>query len=177
MGTKSSISFPGSWKVSQKKNAWALWSRNLNKGRRNTFHIENIEGCAALKDEPFVEDVLVVWCATRQQKDITVVGWYKHATVWRDLQGFIVEYEDGTEEERCFNIRAKASDCVLLPEGERNRAKWSIPSARYTRAYGFGQSMVWYPVEEEAKPYLAKLLDSIDSYNEENWLRRFLPEV
>ena len=33
-----------------------------------------------------------------------------------DLQGFIVEYEDGTEEERCFNIRAKASDCVLLPE-------------------------------------------------------------
>ena len=41
----------------------------------------------------------------------------------------------------------------------------------------FGQSMVWYPVEEEAKPYLAKLLDSIDSYNEENWLRRFPPEV
>jgi len=93
-----------------------------NRGRRNMFHIENIEGCAALKDEPFAEGVLVVWCATRQQKDITVVGWYKHATVWRDLQGFIVEYEDGTEEERCFNVRAKASDCVLLPEGERNRA-------------------------------------------------------
>ena len=104
------------------------------------------------------------------------MGWYKHATVWRDLQGFIVEFEDGTEEDRGFNVRAKASDCVLLPEGERNRAKWSIPSARYTRAYGFGQSMVWYPVEEEAKPYLARLIDNINSYHEENWLRRFPPE-
>ncbi|MCM1232378.1 MAG: hypothetical protein NC489_19830 [Ruminococcus flavefaciens] len=145
-----------------------------NRGRRNTFHLENIEGCAAIKDEPFVEDVLVVWCATRQQKDTTVVGWYKHATVWRDLQpGWILVHDDGEEEERSFNVMAKASDCVLLPEGERNRAKWSIPSARYTRSYGFGQSMVWYPTEESAKPYLARLLESINGYREENWLRRF----
>ena len=29
-----------------------------NRGRRNTFHLENIEGCAAIKDEPFIEDAL-----------------------------------------------------------------------------------------------------------------------
>lgn len=147
-----------------------------NRGRRNTFHLENIEGCAAIKDEPFVEDVLVIWCATRQQKDTTVVGWYKHATVWRELQGWTLVFEDGEEEERGFNVMAKASDCTLLPEGERNRAKWSIPSARYTRSYGFGQSMVWYPTEEEAKPYLTRLIESINSYHDENWLRRFPPE-
>ena len=57
-----------------------------NSGTRNTFHLEKIDGCANLKNEPFVEDVLVIWCATRLQGDVTVVGWYKHATVWRDLQ-------------------------------------------------------------------------------------------
>ena len=52
-----------------------------NKGRRNTLHIQNIEGCAACTQEPCVEDVLVVWCATRMEGDTTVVGWYKSATV------------------------------------------------------------------------------------------------
>ena len=105
-----------------------------------------------------------------------MVGWYKHATVWRELQGWTLVLEDGEEEERGFNVMAKASDCTLLPEGERNRAKWSIPSARYTRSYGFGQSMVWYPTEEEAKPYLTRLIESINSYHDENWLYTF-PET
>ena len=38
---------------------------------------KKIDGCANLKNEPFVEDVLVIWCATRLQGDVTVVGWYK----------------------------------------------------------------------------------------------------
>lgn len=143
-----------------------------NRGRRNTFHLENIEGCAALKDEPFVEDVLVIWCATRERKDTTVVGWYNHAAVWRELQ--VWPFTDkGEETGQSYNVMAKASDCVLLPAHKRNRAEWSIPSARYTRSYGFGQSMVWYPTEEEAKPYLACLIESISSYYGENWLYCF----
>lgn len=101
---------------------------------------------------------------------ISCMKYYKgHCDADVPLNGgtYVQEHGYGHEE---FNF------LPWLMEGERNRAKWSIPSARYTRAYGFGQSMVWYPVEEEAKPYLAKLLDSIDSYNEENWLRRFPPE-
>ena len=46
-----------------------------NRGVRNTLHIEKIEGCAAMKKEPFVDDVLVIWCAKRDRGDITVVGW------------------------------------------------------------------------------------------------------
>ena len=144
-----------------------------NRGKTNTMHIEKIEGCALLKKEPMVEDVLVVWCATRERGDTTVVGWYKHAEVWRDLQPWIVTWDDGREEERYYNIKASAQDCTLLPQGERNLHKWWVPTAQYTRSFGFGQSMVWYPVQEEAKDYLRKLVDSIKEYTGENWLERY----
>jgi len=144
-----------------------------NRGRRNTLHIEKIEGCEALKKEPYVEDVLVVWCAKRDRGDITVVGWYKHATVWRDLQEWTMVWADGEEEERYYNILAKASDCTLLPDSERNRRIWWVPSAKYTKSYGFGQSMVWYPNEPEAQPYISLLIDSIENYDGENWLNKY----
>jgi hypothetical protein len=144
-----------------------------NRGVRNTLHIEKIEGCAAMKKEPLVDDVLVIWCAKRDRGDVTVVGWYKHATVWRDVQDWTIMFDNGMEEERGYNVRAKASDCTLLPSGERNRAIWSIPSAKYTGAYGFGQSMVWYPTEPEAENYLTRLLKNIESYRDENWLNKY----
>ena len=82
-------------------------------------------------------------------------------------------FADGTEVERCYNVRAKASDCTLLPSGERNRAIWSIPSAKYTGAYGFGQSMMWYPTEPEARNYLTRSLSNIENYRDENWLNKY----
>jgi hypothetical protein len=147
-----------------------------NRGIRNTLHIEKIEGCAAMKKEPLVDDVLVIWCAKRDRGDVTVVGWYKHATVWRDVQDWTIMFDNGMEEERGYNVRAKASDCTLLPSGERNRAIWSIPSAKYTGAYGFGQSMVWYPTEPEAENYLTRLRKNIESYCDENWLNKWPEE-
>lgn len=147
-----------------------------NRGVRNTLHIEKIEGCAAMKKEPLVDDVLVIWCAKRDRGDVTVVGWYKHATVWRDVQDWTIMFDNGMEEERGYNVRAKASDCTLLPSGERNRAIWSIPSAKYTGVYGFGQSMVWYPTEPEVENYLTRLLKNIESYRDENWLNKWPEE-
>ena len=147
-----------------------------NRGTRNTLHVEKIDGCASMSKEPFVDDVLVVWCAKRDRGDVTVVGWYKHATVWRDLQDWTITFPNGTEEDRGYNVRAKASDCTLLPTGERNRAIWTIPSAKYTKAYGFGQSMIWYPTEPEAKPYLERLIRNINSYRDDNWLEMY-PEI
>ena len=144
-----------------------------NRGIRNTLHIEKIDGCETMNREPLVDDVLVVWCAKRDRGDVTVVGWYKHATVWRELQDWTMVFEDGTEEERYYNVQANASDCTLLPEGERNRAAWSVPSAKYTGVYGFGQSMVWYPTEPEAENYLNRLLASIENYRDENWLNEY----
>ena len=141
-----------------------------HKSTRNTFHIEKLEGCAAMKNEPCIDDVLVIWCAKHDVYGITVVGWYKNATIWRELQGWTMCYPNGQEEERVYNISAKASDCTLLPKGLRTENKWSIPTAQYTKTFGFGQSMVWYPVEPQAKPFLERLVSSIEKYNGENWL-------
>ena len=85
-------------------------------------------------------------------------------------------FENGVEEERCYNIRANADCCTLLPEGERNRAVWSVPSAQYTKSYGFGQSMVWYPTEPGAKRYLDRLVDAIENYQGDNWLNTYPEE-
>lgn len=147
-----------------------------NNGKRNTVHIENIEGCTAMKNEPAVHDVLVIWCASnpfverKRLGNVTVVGWYKHATVYRDLQEWTLIEDNGYEEEYYYNVHAKAKDCVLLPENSRTVNSWAIPSANYTKTFGFGQSMVWYPNEPEAKHFIEKLLKNIDEYDGENWL-------
>jgi len=143
-----------------------------NRGSRNTFHIERIEGCEAYSREPYIDDVLVVWCAKSYKGEVTVVGWYKHATVWRNLLDWTLDFPDHSEE-RYYNVRAKASECVLLPEGERNRHIWSVPLAKRTGSYGFGQSMVWYPTEPEAEQYLSRLLESMDEYSGDNWLNKY----
>lgn len=144
-----------------------------NRGTRNTLHIENIEGCSQFKHAEYVDDVLVIWCAKRDRGDVTVVGWYKRAQVWRELQDWTVRFDDGTEEERYFNVWAKTYDCTLLPEGERNRFEWQIPTAKYTGAYGFGQSMVWYPTEPEAAAFVSRLVKNIENYRDKNWIHTY----
>ena len=68
-----------------------------NKGRRNTFHIENIEGCAALKDEPFAEDVLRPSIA---QNHTLVYNVPKESTTWPG----------------CAHLPGEARSPRLLPE-------------------------------------------------------------
>lgn len=142
-----------------------------NRGKRNTLHIEKIEGCAAMNKEDFVEDVLVVWCAKREKGDITVVGWYKNAVVYRDLESYTLLWENGEEEERWFNVEAYPEDCVLLPKSERTR-EWYVPNSQ-VHGFGFGQSMIWYPTAPEAQNYLERLIDKIENYNGENWLDKY----
>lgn len=57
-----------------------------------------------------------------------------------------------------------------------HHAIWAIPSAKYTKLYGFDQSMVWYPTEPEAEQYLSRLVKNIKSYHDENWLDKY-PDV
>ena len=80
---------------------------------------------------------------------------------------------DEKNKERFYNVLAHSSNCVLLPQGTRHRHIWSVPSKKYTRAFGFGQSMLWYAQEEKAVPYLQRLTDNINSYMEENWLLKY----
>ncbi|WP_435694247.1 DUF3883 domain-containing protein [Uruburuella suis] len=112
------------------------------------------------KQDLFIDDVLVIWTATRPKelgKGTTVVGWYKHAKVFRRMQKFNLPLY----QEKCiegYRIAALADDVVLLPLDARiidipRRVKGAI-----------GQSNIWYADKEESKPYREKALRFIEDY-------------
>ena len=141
-------------------------TKETRANKRNELHFEKIDGCELLKNEPFVDDVLVVWCATGD-RDTSVVGWYNNATVFRRYEE--LEFDNGYIQS--YNVLARKEDCVLLPWTDRTERKWETRVAK-KHGFGFGQSMVWYAQEEKAQPYLKKLVDDILSYNGENWIDR-----
>ena len=85
--------------------------------RTGTININRIDPNAGDK----VDDVLVVWRA-RSNEGAVVVGWYKHATVYRKLQepvpGHSFKYK-GKRIRPEWVVRAKASDCFLVPPNQR----------------------------------------------------------
>ena len=105
-------------------------------------------------------------------KFTTVVGWYKHATVFRHYQEAVFAPEDI----QYYNAMAKSSDCVLLPAGIRSRkVQWEVPRKSSGWAYGFGRANVWYASEEDSRlqDYLKRLVKQIDEYNGENWIEKY----
>ena len=137
----------------------------------NQMHIENIAGCELCKKEESVEDVLVVYCAKHPAHNFTtVVGWYKHATVFRHYQ----EIEFGEGDFQSYNAIAKTKDCVLLPTSARSKIlQWKVPRKTGGCAYGFGRANVWYASEDDKglKEFLERLSSQIESYSGENMIR------
>ena len=140
-------------------------TKSTRANKRNILHIEKINGCEHLKQAPFVDDVLIIWCATTSLNETSIVGWYKHATVYREYEN--AEFNGGYIQS--FNVLAKKSDVVLLPVGDRHRFIWHAPVAK-KRGYGFGQSMIWYAQEENAQEYLTRIVNQIQTYCGENWI-------
>ena len=129
-------------------------------GKSNQLHIENIDGCKLMKKEDMVDDVLVVWCATASNNTPVIVGWYKHADVYRYYQSCTFD----TGYIQYYNIMADAENCVLLPADERFLPQWRAVVARKD-GFGFGQSMQWYAKKPEAQEYIKRLVDNIEKYN------------
>lgn len=136
----------------------------------NELHIEKIDGCEKLKGVSEVNDVLVVWCATTDLNETSVVGWYNHATVYRNYQ--YADFDSGYTQ--AFNVLGKKEHCVLLPTGTRHLHIWDAPVAK-KRTYGFGQSLVWYAREENAQAYIHRLALQIEQYTGENWVDKQPP--
>ena len=94
-------------------------TKSTNGETRNQLKIEKIDGCEACKNETQVDDVLVVYCALYPdaiEKETYVVGWYKHATVYRNYE--VIRFPSDDEEgyyDQAYNAIAKKEDCVLLP--------------------------------------------------------------
>lgn len=150
----------------------------FGRGKSNELHIEKIEGCGACKKEPVVEDVLVIYCAAKPYQNFTsVVGWYKHAAVYRNYECIEISFEDGSVEPLYYNAMAKAEDCVLLPKSERRISEWNVPRRQRGASYGFGQANVWFADGKTDNPYqrefLKRIFEKFDAYKGENWLDRF----
>lgn len=158
-------------------------TKTTNGKTRNQLNIEKISGCEACKKEAQAEDILVIYCARYLDSFVPetyVVGWYKHATVYRRYQLIEFSDDDGNTYPQDYNAIAKKEDCVLLPKSARRKTQWKVPRKKKGVAYGFGQSNVWYATDKEKNVYLQNFLDrivkQITEYDEENWLEKY-PEM
>ncbi len=153
-------------------------TKSTNGSTRNQLNIEKINGCELMKKESEVEDVLVIYCAPYPLTDINetyVVGWYKHAIVYRNYE--TMEFPSENSEEcyyQNYNVIAKSKDCVLLPRNKRRSSIWKVPRRRNGVSYGFGQSNVWFAQDKNdnsnLQTYLARICSQIEQYDGENWL-------
>ena len=118
-------------------------TKSTSAGKRNQLNIEKIEGCSDLKNDTEVDDVLVVYCALYPDsfdKETYVVGWYKHATVYRRYEKLEFDTEASDNERsdnesaadekyiQLYNAIALKEDCVLLPRSQRRKTFWKAES-------------------------------------------------
>ena len=153
-------------------------TKSTNGRTVNQLNIEKIEGCSALKKEPEADDVLVVYCAKYPDSftnETYVIGWYRHATVYRCYSQISFINEDGSEYVQSYNAVAKKEDCVLLPRDIRRKSNvWRVPRKQRGVSFGFGQANVWFAQGADDNPDLKRFLERItaliESYDGENWL-------
>lgn len=123
--------------------------------------IERIDS-SCLRVDDYLDDVLVVWTATNPIEGGTfIVGWYRHARVYRTFQnGTKLKERNGYG----YNIEALSSDCTLLIEQERTMR---VPRATNALNKGFmGQSNIWYADNETEKVvnFRKLVVDYINNY-------------
>ena len=127
--------------------------------RTHQIHIENID--AAARNTSELDNVLVVFCASPGRNNTIVIGWYRNATVYRDMQ---------PSGETFYNLRCRIDDGRLLDEEYR---RFPVPWARNS-AYGFGRHHLWYAQSRndnakaiaDFKKDLLEYIDKVDSSTE-----------
>ncbi|MFB9137730.1 HNH endonuclease [Vibrio olivae] len=118
----------------------------------------NIGRLGAKKNDEYIEGVTVVWLAGPDCGGTAVVGWYKNATVYRELQdnrslSSIHKANNITK----YRIKAKFTDAVLLPESCR-----SIMIPRAVKG-GIGQSNIWYADSPDSAVYVEPVIQMINN--------------
>lgn len=147
----------------------------MNGNNIQELHIEKIPGCKLFKKEEEITNVIVVFISKAfGSKTMRVVGFYKNATAFR--YPHYIEVDNDYEQEYMFEAEKK--NCVVLPYSTRfSSSKWYVPSSTARgNTFGFGRSNVWYAGGEGASPeelaYVEKMITSIDSYLDENWIEK-----
>ena len=128
----------------------------------------------AKKNKGFLDNVLVVWVATNKVNETRIVGWYKNATVYSQEQYKKVYTDQYTD--FYYRIEAKAEDCYLIPENNRD-----FPIKRASQAgtgTGMGRSNVWYADSKYAETtIIPQVLEYIENYRGDYINRVFNDEM
>ena len=107
------------------------------------------------QNEDYLDDITIVWFATNPVIGGSwIVGWYKHATVFRDCQKSNAPQRNGYG----YYVMADEGDCTLLSVDER---VMQIP--RQIKNYP-GRSNIWYADAKEIEPFKAQIIEYINSY-------------
>ena len=130
------------------------------KGNGNLALEKHFENCSA--NSAFAQNVLVIWVATNEINETRIIGWYKDATVYRQVQyllSFINPYNNSP-----YTIVADSENCFLLPE---SKSDFPIQrAARTGKGTGMGRSNIWYAESQFAQNVLIpKVIQYIDNYD------------
>ena len=109
-------------------------------------------------DAEYADDVTVVFTATPPEGGNVVVGWYRNARVWR-------EPRRRDEYDIHFVAEARQKDCELLKVDDR---VFPVPRTRRGDgdAFVMGRTPVRYTDKPNAKPFLRRLNQYMESYME-----------
>jgi hypothetical protein len=123
---------------------------------------DEINRIGASDSDELIEDILVIWLARHpEERQTRIVGWYKNAKVYRDLQKPRLPGKRN-EVNYSYNIEALVSDCILIPPDKRS---FTIPRGSESSG-GIGQSNVWY-CEGPKNQWIKKdALDFINQYEQ-----------
>jgi hypothetical protein len=103
---------------------------------------------------------LVIWTAKQEKEDKhVIVGWYRNATIYREMQYNSSFPNVGRDID--YSFKARSEDCVLLPDSERS---YEIPRASVVgTGKGMGRSNIWYADSDYGK---AEIIPEIIQYVE-----------
>lgn len=116
-----------------------------------------IEKLGASKQDDQISNVTVVWTAGPKNGGTVVIGWYREATVYRNLQR--IENPNKLQKNNgvtSFRVSASAEKAILLPVEQRDLI---IPRAVKG---GIGQSNVWFADSKESQHLVEKVMALID---------------
>ena len=128
-------------------------------GTPKQIDIGKISKCK--KDDDFIDDVTVIFCATSAKiKKTVIVGWYEKATVYRERSYYHCDFD---KLQREYNIKVTPENAYLIDELNRT---FVVPRAKTDKDnMGFGQSNTWYANKRpEQFEFREKVVDYINTY-------------
>lgn len=122
----------------------------------------NLERIGEHNNNDYIDHVCVIWTATRPISGTVIIGWYKDATVYRNLQKISnpssIHQKNGIT---WYNIKALAKYVTLLPIERR-----IFPIPRNTKG-GMGRSNIWYADSRVGKSFQLGISAYISTYNDD----------